>query len=82
MAAFKVGVDGQATPVVKFGGQFVSGLFGQRSQTVAGEVRQRALVIVGQFKSVSLRGGVAFIETKRFGMQQFESRGGPWRERC
>ena len=82
MAAFKVGIHGQTAPVVKLGGQFVSGLFGQRSQTVAGEVRQRAFVIVGQFKGVSLRGGVAFIETKRFGMQQFESRGGHWRERC
>ena len=81
MGAFKVGVHGQTAPVVKLGGQFVSGLLWQRSQTVAGEVRQRAFVIVGQFKGVPLRGGVAFIETKRFGMQQFESRSGHWRKR-
>ena len=78
VAAFKMRIDGQATPVVEFGGELGSGLFGQRSQTVSGEVRQCAFVVAGHFKGIPLWSRIAFIETKRFGMQQFEARGGHW----
>ena len=71
-------IDGQATPVVEFGGELGPGLFGQRPQTVSGEVRHGAFVVLGQLKGIPLQSRVAFIKTKRFGMQQFEARGGHW----